>query len=81
MKTENSILQEVSEHIEYAINSNKQSVVEAPIDVRLNIEKNKEIDIKEIHKAELKKQVEIGEITPFEAVSKQSTLEQKERYI
>ncbi|XP_032674323.1 DNA excision repair protein ERCC-6-like isoform X2 [Odontomachus brunneus] len=77
MKTENSILQEVSEHIKYTISSNKQSAVKVQeTDVGLDM-KNGEINSKN-HKAELQKQVEIGEITPFEAIFKQSAFEQKE---
>lgn len=79
MKTEDSILQEVFEHIKCTINSNKQPIVETQeTDAKSEIKENKEINVKKDHRAELQKQVEIGEITPFEAVFKQSALEQKE---
>lgn len=81
VKTEESILQEVSEHIKRATRSNNQQVDEIQKNnIELNIIEDGKIDDKEDHKAKLQKQVEIGEITPFEAISKQSILEQKERY-
>jgi len=70
-------LQEVSEHIKCTTKSNNQHGMQ---DVELNPEGNIEVNSKKDHKAELQKQVEIGEITPFEAVFKQSALEQKEGY-
>ncbi|KAL0125136.1 hypothetical protein PUN28_004343 [Cardiocondyla obscurior] len=77
VKTEDSILQEVSEHIRHTtIKSNNQCGIQKS-DIELNPE-NAEGTNKEDHRAELQKQVEIGEITPFEAEFKQSTLEQKE---
>lgn len=79
IKTEDSILQEVSKHIKCATKSNNQHGIQED-DIGLNAKGNVEINSKEDHRAELQKQVEIGEITPFEAVFKQSTLEQKEGY-
>ncbi|XP_011157094.1 DNA excision repair protein ERCC-6 [Solenopsis invicta] len=73
IKTEDSILQEVSEHIKCTTKLNNQIDIQED-DVELNVE----VDSGKDHRAELQKQVEIGEITPFEAVFKQSTLEQKE---
>ncbi|XP_018339154.1 PREDICTED: DNA excision repair protein ERCC-6-like [Trachymyrmex septentrionalis] len=77
VKTEDSILQEVSEHIKCTTKSNNQHRIQD--DKEPNAEGNIEVNCKENHKAELQKQVEIGEITPFEAVFKQIALEQKER--
>jgi len=79
IKTEDSILQEVSEHIKCTTKSNNnqhgmQDVVEPSVKGII------EVNSKEDHRAELQKQVEIGEITPFEAVFKQSAFEQKEGY-
>lgn len=79
MKTEDSILQAVSEHIKCTAKSNDQHRIQGN-DVQLNVEGNVEVDSEENHRVELQKQVEIGEITPFEAIFKQSTLEQKEGY-
>ncbi|KYM92518.1 DNA excision repair protein ERCC-6 [Atta colombica] len=76
VKTEDSILQEVSEHIKRTTKLNNQHRIQD--DVEPNAKRNIKINSKENHKAELQKQVEIGEITPFEAVFKQSALEQKE---
>ncbi|XP_071644690.1 DNA excision repair protein ERCC-6 [Temnothorax longispinosus] len=76
VKTEDSILQKVSEHIRCTATKSNDEIQEN--DVELNTEGNVEANGKEDHRAELQKQVEIGEITPFEAVFKQSTLEQKE---
>ncbi|KYQ51971.1 DNA excision repair protein ERCC-6 [Trachymyrmex zeteki] len=76
VKTEDSILQEVSEHIKHTTKSNNQHRIQDD-DIESNAEGNIEVSSKENHKAELQKQVEIGEITPFEAVFKQSALEQK----
>lgn len=73
VRTEDSILQEVSERIRCTTKSSDQDEIQEH-DVELNAEVNDKKD----HRAELQKQVEIGEITPFEAVLKQSTLEQKE---
>lgn len=78
VKTEDSILQEVSEHIRCTAKSNDQHRIQEN-DVQLNVKRNVEVDSEEYHRAELQKQVEIGEITPFEAIFKQSTLE-KEGY-
>ncbi|KAG5324579.1 ERCC6 protein, partial [Acromyrmex heyeri] len=75
VKTEDSILQEVSEHIKHTTKLNNQHRIQD--DNEPNVEGNSEANSKENHKAELQKQVEIGEITPFEAVFKQSALEQK----
>lgn len=81
MKTEDSILQEVSEHIKRATRLNNQLVSGIQENnIELNAKEDGEIDDEEDHKAKLQKQVETGEITPFEAVSKQSILEYKERY-
>lgn len=79
VKTEDSILQEVSEHIKHTTKSNNQHRIQDD-DIESNAEGNIEVSSKENHKAELQKQVEIGEITPFEAVFKQSALEQKGGY-
>lgn len=79
VRTEDSILQEVSEHIRCTTKSSNQDEIQEH-DVELNGEGNIEVNNKKDHRAELQKQVEIGEITPFEAVFKQSTLEQKEGY-
>ncbi|XP_070159365.1 DNA excision repair protein ERCC-6 isoform X1 [Polyergus mexicanus] len=80
IKTEDSILQEVSEHIKRVTRSNNQQVDGTQENnIELNAKEDGEIDDKEDHKAKLQKQVETGEITPFEAVSKQSILEQNER--
>ncbi|KMQ91356.1 dna excision repair protein ercc-6-like protein [Lasius niger] len=80
MKTEDSILQEVSEHIKRATRLNNQLVSGIQENnIELNAKEDGEIDDEEDHKAKLQKQVETGEITPFEAVSKQSILEHKER--
>lgn len=79
IKTEDSVLQEVSEHIKCAAKSNNQHEVREDV-VEVNAKGNIEVNGKEDHRAELQKQVEIGEITPFEAVFKQSALEQKEGY-
>lgn len=68
-------MQEVSEHIRCTAKSNDQHGIQEN-----DVEGNVEVDSKENHRAELQKQVEIGEITPFEAVFKQSSLEQKEGY-
>jgi len=78
VKTEDSILQEVSEHIKRTTKLNNQHRIQD--DVEPNAKRNIKVNSKENHKAELQKQVEIGEITPFEAVFKQSALEQKEGY-
>lgn len=81
MKTEDSILQEVSEHIKRATRLNNQLVSGIQENnIELNAKEDGEIDDEEDQKAKLQKQVETGEITPFEAVSKQSILEHKERY-
>jgi len=77
IKTEDSILQEVSEHIKCTAKSNNQHGIQDVVEPRVE---NNEVNSKEDHRAELQKQVEIGEITPFEAVFKQSALEQKEGY-
>lgn len=82
MKTEDSILQEVSEHIKLATRSNNQQAGGIQENnLELNDKEDGEIDDEdeEDQKAKLQKQVETGEITPFEAVSKQSILEQRER--
>ncbi|XP_012543202.1 DNA excision repair protein ERCC-6 [Monomorium pharaonis] len=76
IKTEDSILQEVSEHIKHTTKSNSQIAIQENT-VEQNTKGNIEVS-DEDHRAELQKQVEIGEITPFEAVFKQSALEQKE---
>ncbi|XP_050457497.1 DNA excision repair protein ERCC-6-like isoform X1 [Cataglyphis hispanica] len=82
VKTEESILQEVSEHIKRATRSKNQQVDEIQKNnIELNIIEDGKIDDKEDHKAKLQKQVETGEITPFEAISKQSILEEKQRGI
>lgn len=79
MKTEDSIVREVSEHIKCTISTNNQPAVELQeADARLEIAEDGEINVKKDHRAELQKQIEIGEITPFEAIHKQSALEQKE---
>jgi len=78
IKTEDSILQEVSEHIKCTTKSNNQHGMQDV--VKPSAEGIIEVNSKEDHRAELQKQVEIGEITPFEAVFKQSALEQKEGY-
>lgn len=78
IKTEDSILQEVSEHIKCTTKLNNQIGIQED-DVELNAKEN-EVNSSENHRAKLQKQVEIGEITPFEAVFKQSTLKQKEGY-
>ncbi|XP_011053951.1 PREDICTED: DNA excision repair protein ERCC-6-like [Acromyrmex echinatior] len=75
IKTEDSILQEVSEHIKRTTKLNNQHRIQD--DNEPNVEGNIKANSKENQKAELQKQVEIGEITPFEAVFKQSALEQK----
>ncbi|XP_018364365.1 PREDICTED: DNA excision repair protein ERCC-6-like [Trachymyrmex cornetzi] len=75
IKTEDSILQEVSEHIKGTTKSNNQLRIQ---DDETNAEGNIEVNSKENHKTELQKQVEIGEITPFEAVFKQSAFQHKE---
>ncbi|KYM97864.1 DNA excision repair protein ERCC-6 [Cyphomyrmex costatus] len=77
VQAEDSILQEVSEHIKHNTKSNNQHRIQDD-DVKSNIEENIEVNSKKNHKAELQKQVEIGEITPFEAVFKQSAIELKE---
>ncbi|XP_072745753.1 DNA excision repair protein ERCC-6 [Anoplolepis gracilipes] len=80
IKTEDSIFQEVSEHIKRATRLNNQQVDGIQENnIELNAKEDGEIDDEEDHKAKLQKQVETGEITPFEAVSKQSNLKQKER--
>ncbi|XP_011883318.1 PREDICTED: DNA excision repair protein ERCC-6-like [Vollenhovia emeryi] len=76
VKTQDSILQEVSEHIRCSIND-QPGIPED--DVELNAKGNVEAADKQDHRAELQKQVETGEITPFEAAFKQSALEQRER--
>ncbi|XP_011136750.1 DNA excision repair protein ERCC-6 isoform X2 [Harpegnathos saltator] len=81
MKTEDSILQEISEHIKCTINLHKPVIEVQETDTRLEINGDGEINVKKNHKAELQKQIEIGEITPFEAISKQSAFEQKEEAI
>ncbi|KAL6258772.1 hypothetical protein P5V15_010720 [Pogonomyrmex californicus] len=73
IKTEDSVLQEVSERIKSTAklnNSRETQKNDAELDVEINNKDNQ--------RTELQKQVEIGEITPFEAVFKQSVLEQKE---
>ncbi|KYN10845.1 hypothetical protein ALC57_17045 [Trachymyrmex cornetzi] len=76
IKTEDSILQEISEHIKRTTKSNNQHRIQD--DDETNAEGNIEVNSKENYKAELQKQVEIEEITPFEAVFEQSALEHKE---
>lgn len=76
IKTEDSVLQEVSEQIKCATESSNQHEIQDVVE--LNAERNAEVNGKEDHRSELQKQVEIGEITPFEAVFKQTALEQKE---
>lgn len=82
IKTEDSILREISEHIKHTTKSNNQQIdriQESNIE-ELNAKEDGKIDDKKAYKAKLQKQVETGEITPFEAVSEQSILDQKERY-
>lgn len=79
IKTEDSILREISEHIKHTTKSNNQQIdriQENNIDLNIKDEK---INDKKAHKAKLQKQVETGEITPFEAVFEQSILNQKEK--
>lgn len=81
VKTEDSVVQEVSERIEHAAKSHSQSVdCSRENNAELNTKENEDTDSKLTYRANLQKQVEIGEITPFEAASKQSALEQKEGY-
>lgn len=81
VKTEDSILRRVLERIKCTASSNDQPVEETQENKRQNVGESSEINDKRNHRAELQKQVEIGEITPFEAVSKQSALEQTEGYV
>lgn len=82
VKTEDSILRRVLERIKGTTSTNDQPLERISEDnARQSVEETREIqDNGRDHRAELQKQVEIGEITPFEAVSKQSALEQKEGY-
>lgn len=86
IKTEDSILREISEHIQCTTKLDNQHEEQNDVElnteenVEHNTEENVEHNTKEDHRAELQKQVEIGEITPFEAVLKQSALELKEGY-
>ncbi|XP_014474094.1 PREDICTED: DNA excision repair protein ERCC-6-like [Dinoponera quadriceps] len=78
VKTEDSVLREVSERIKCAVSSNNQPLVgKQEADARSEIRESREIDVKKDHRAELQKQVEIGEITPFEAIFNQSALEKE----
>lgn len=81
IKTEDSILREISEHIKHTTKSNNQQIGRIQENnIELNTKEDGKIDDKEAHKAKLQKQVETGEITPFEAISEQSSLDKKERY-
>lgn len=82
IKTEDSILREISEHIIHTTKSNNQQIgrIQENNIEELNAKEGGKIDDKKAHKAKLQKQVETGEITPFEAVSEQSILDKKERY-
>ncbi|EFN74835.1 DNA excision repair protein ERCC-6 [Camponotus floridanus] len=81
IKTEDSIFREISEHIKHTTKSNNSQIgrIQENNVEELNAKEDGEIDDKKAHKAKLQKQVETGEITPFEAVSEQSILDQKER--
>lgn len=75
VKTEESILRAVLEDIN-ATKSNTQTVYGTQENrTELNVKENGEINKEKDYKAELQKQIEIGEITPFEAIFKQSVLE------
>jgi len=76
VKTEDSILRAVLEDIKCAARSNETQ----KNSTESNAVKNGEIDEKD-YKTELRKQIETGEITPFEAIFKQSVLEQRKEYI
>lgn len=77
VKTEDSILRSILEHLQYRTNTNNQSAKEVRKDDCQSVERTeREGDNgKENQKAILQKQVETGEITPFEAVLKQSASE------
>ncbi|EZA51499.1 DNA excision repair protein ERCC-6 [Ooceraea biroi] len=75
VQTEESILRKILEHIKCGTNTNNQPLKEAQKNDGQNIEKNEENNGKENQKTILQKQVETGEITPFEAVLKQSVSE------
>jgi len=68
------------EHIKYDTNTNNQSLKEVQENNDQNIERNEQNNGKENQKTILQKQVETGEITPFEAVFKQSTAKSGEGY-
>lgn len=82
VKTEDSILRSILEHLQYRTNTNNQSVKEVRKDDCQSVERTeREGDNgKENQKAILQKQVETGEITPFEAVLKQSASESAKGY-
>ncbi|XP_020290353.1 DNA excision repair protein ERCC-6-like isoform X2 [Pseudomyrmex gracilis] len=80
VKTEDSVVQQVSEQIENASKSFNQDRTQEDT-TQLSVKEGEEIDGTLTHKEKLQKQVEIGEITPFEAISKQSALEQTEKII
>lgn len=77
VKTEDSILRAVLEDIKCAAT---QTVHRTQKDTELNVEENEEISDEKNHRTELQKQIEIGEITPFEAIFKQSVLEKQKGY-
>ncbi|XP_012214823.2 DNA excision repair protein ERCC-6 [Linepithema humile] len=82
VKTEDSILRAVLEDIKYATRSNTQTVhATQKNSTELNVEENEKINKEKDHKTELQKQIEIGEITPFEAILKQSVLEQQKKVV
>ncbi|XP_076160397.1 uncharacterized protein LOC143143236 isoform X3 [Ptiloglossa arizonensis] len=70
VRSEESILLEASKKIENIVKTNLQTKKEPQ---SLNANKNNEdVDVDCLKQIELKKQVLIGEITPFEAIEKQS---------
>lgn len=79
IKTEDSMLETLSKQINFVISSNIKSLKKTQDNEILN-ERVDEAKSEKDYKAELQKRVEIGEITPFEAVSKESVLEQDKGY-
>lgn len=78
VRSEESILLEASKKIENIVKTNLQTKKEPQ---SLNANKNNEdVDVDCLKQIELKKQVLIGEITPFEAIEKQSKSFKDEGY-